>query len=226
MKSQGLRDLDKWMALYDALSLRERLLVVVTLLTLIYFLWDALMWQPLQVQQDELDKKILAQTEKLSVLGDQINTNLAQLKINPDAEARKRLEKIQQQLKEQERQADSLENTLIAPDRMAKMLELMLNREVGLSLVKLHSIGSDPLSESMVQQVKTMTNTGMIVYKHSFEIEFEGDYFSTLQYLKALRKLPWRFFWSRFDYSVKEYPHAVVKLRLYTLSLSKEWIGV
>jgi len=90
----------------------------------------------------------------------------------------------------------------------------------------LKSLKSKPLFTTNAQPAKGAVKRGMVVYQHSFEVEFEGDYLSTLSYLEALRELPWRFFWSRIDYKVNAYPVAGVKLRLYTLSLSKEWIGV
>ena len=225
--SRTMQYVNKGLRRFDALSLRERLLVLATVLVVLHFLWDGLLWQPLQDQRATLNATLEAQMKQLSALGDQAKLSLARRKINPDKEANERLLKLQQQLREQRHQAEVLEDTLITPARMAKMLEQMLNREAGLTLVRLRSLESEPLFNNKPQQLKkVIPSPGMVVYKHSFEIEFEGDYFSTLKYLKELRKLPWRFFWKRLDYKVSQYPYAAVKLRLYTLSLSKEWLGV
>ena len=49
---------------------------------------------------------------------------------------------------------------------------------------------------------------------------------ATLRYLQALEALPWRFFWDSVDYQVIAYPQSTVRLKLHTLSLSEDWIGV
>ncbi|NOZ53973.1 MAG: hypothetical protein GXP08_12740 [Gammaproteobacteria bacterium] len=64
------------------------------------------------------------------------------------------------------------------------------------------------------------------IFRHGIEIEFYGDFKSTLSYLQAVEALPWRFYWDEVNYSVEEYPRALVKVTLYTLSLDRGWLGV
>ena len=71
---------------------------------------------------------------------------------------------------------------------------------------------------------KGETRAGL--HRHGFALEFSGGYLATLNYLQALERLPWRFFWDSVDYEVMQYPRSIVRLKLYTLSLSEDWIGV
>ena len=48
----------------------------------------------------------------------------------------------------------------------------------------------------------------------------------TVNYLKSLESLPWRFSWDSVDYQVKQYPVAETTLRLYTLSFEENWLGL
>ena len=41
-----------------------------------------------------------------------------------------------------------------------------------------------------------------------------------------LALLPWKFYWDELSYQVDEYPNATVSLRVRTVSMSEEWIGV
>jgi MSHA biogenesis protein MshJ len=41
-----------------------------------------------------------------------------------------------------------------------------------------------------------------------------------------LEGLPWRIFWDSVSYEVLDYPKSIVRLKLHTLSLSEDWIGV
>ena len=64
------------------------------------------------------------------------------------------------------------------------------------------------------------------VYKHGLEIVFQGDYNSTLSYLRKLEQLPWKFYWEEVEYEVLDYPTAQILVRIHTLSLDKGWISV
>lgn len=64
------------------------------------------------------------------------------------------------------------------------------------------------------------------IYKHAVEIEFIGDYLSTLNYLRNLEALPWHFYWDGMEYKVIKHPKATITISIYTLSLDKSWIGV
>ena len=47
-----------------------------------------------------------------------------------------------------------------------------------------------------------------------------------VQFLVALERLPWRFYWQDLNYSVDHYPNAEVILRVYTLSSEEGLFGV
>jgi MSHA biogenesis protein MshJ len=64
------------------------------------------------------------------------------------------------------------------------------------------------------------------VYQHGLEVIFQGNYNSTLSYLKKLEQLPWKFYWEEVTYEVIKYPKAQITVRIHTLSLEKGWIGV
>ncbi len=48
---------------------------------------------------------------------------------------------------------------------------------------------------------------------------------TTKDYLTHLEQLPWKFYWQSFNYEVQEYPTALVRLNIYTLSTSNWWMG-
>ena len=65
-----------------------------------------------------------------------------------------------------------------------------------------------------------------LIYKHAFEIEMEATYDSTVQYLQRIDKLPWKVFWQDLRYEAKSYPNGNLKIKIYTLSTSREVLGV
>jgi len=42
--------------------------------------------------------------------------------------------------------------------------------------------------------------------------------------LRRLEALEWNFFWDRIEFQVKDYPDSSASIRLYTLSLTSDWI--
>ena len=63
-------------------------------------------------------------------------------------------------------------------------------------------------------------------YKHGLRIEFEGDYMTTLDYIRGLESLELRFLWDSLEFQVEEYPRSRVSITVFTLSLDQDWIGV
>lgn len=56
-------------------------------------------------------------------------------------------------------------------------------------------------------------------YKHRFLLEFQGDYLSALNYLRALEALPWRLYWDSVTIESAGYPRAHITLKVHTISL-------
>ena len=117
---------------------------------------------------------------------------------------------------------------------MAEILETVLLKTRGLRLTEVKGLGVEPLlpkpdqGKGAAASGAGETSTADIgnAYKHGLKISFEGDYLSTLAYIRELESLKWGFFWDRFEFEVKDYPEAKASITIYTLSLDKDWIGV
>ena len=54
----------------------------------------------------------------------------------------------------------------------------------------------------------------------------KSTYENTVRYLKRLDELPWKIFWQELNYESGEYPNGNLKIKIYTLSTSREVLGV
>lgn len=207
----------------ETLSLRERILVLVAVLIALHQAWDSLVWRPMLEQEQRLSARE-AQANDL-LLQTQVDLKLLTAEANrdPDRQTRQAINNLENQLQAVRQQIDDTSASLVSPTEMARLLEQLLISEASLELLSLQTEDTVPLLAPEDTQV-TMGN--FQIYRHGFTIEFAGNYMATLRYLQALENLPWRFFWDGVDYEVNEYPGSVVRLRLYTLSLSEGWIGV
>ncbi|MCP4995217.1 MAG: hypothetical protein GY934_15775 [Gammaproteobacteria bacterium] len=132
-------------------------------------------------------------------------------------------------LNQQQTRIEGLTRTLVEPQQMASLLEAFLIRNGSLQLVTLETLETTALispEESETVKQQGMEKPLVNLYRHAFIIEFDGDYFATLEYLRALEMLPRKFFWEGVTFRVEAYPRARVRLQLYTLSLVEGWIGV
>jgi MSHA biogenesis protein MshJ len=219
-----------WTALalkVDALSLRERGMIFAALLAVLFFVWDRSFAASAQATRAEL-ARTLAQTEAQLQAAEQAMRELAaRAGIDPNAGLRNRLRMLDQERQALDVRKAAFEGTLIVPRRMLELLRGVLAGHEGLKLVGLRTYPATPLFETPVADATPAPKGDAVapaVYRHDLEIEFEGSYFQVLDYLRALERQP--LFWDSIAYEVKTYPTARVRLRVYTLSLDKAWLGV
>jgi MSHA biogenesis protein MshJ len=62
------------------------------------------------------------------------------------------------------------------------------------------------------------------IYQHGVEIRLAGSYHDLLSYLTDLERMPQRVMWNSASLTVDTYPRNVLVLRVYTLSLDKNWL--
>ena len=125
-------------------------------------------------------------------------------------------------------------SNLVAPGKMPELLRSVLSRVNGLQLIKLEGLGKTPLIETTADEdgkagpevtAGEDADSFDMAYKHGMKIVFEGDYFTTLDYIRKLETLEWRFFWDSIEFSVENYPRTISSVTLYTLSIDENWIG-
>lgn len=220
------------------LSLRERAMVFIGLIAVIFTVWDSLLISPLELEQKKILSELNKKNAERMLLVTKIQELLQLSKEDPDAENVAKLKTLRTRLIDVQAELESSTDNLVTPNDMPKILETVLHKTGGLTLNNLRSLGVTPLvakeeSETDIDNVKASAGGNKLTaenidnaYKHGLRIEFNGDYLTTLNYLKELEALEWGFFWDGFELNVGEYPDANASIEIFTLSLKEEWIGV
>lgn len=221
---------DRWQAVIDRfgdLSTRERVLVLIALFAVAYQVGNLVVFDRQLEQVESLQAKIAADNRAVLTTNRQIAAMLGRVPEDPNLRLRESIE-VQRSVLQQIRSAlQAATAELISPRDMAKFLEQLLLQERELELLRLNTHEPEPLIGPSSKDPSTNgLGAGSVLHRHAFDIEFSGNYLATLRYLEALERLPWRFFWDSVDYEVIDYPESIVRLRLHTLSLSEDWIGV
>ncbi len=207
----------------DRLSLRERALIFVAILVVLFQGWDSLVWRPMVQQQEQLMAQEISLDKQMLQLQIDLKVLTAKASQDPDRESKQHIENLQKQLGAVNVQIKKSSESLVSPEKMAILLEDMLVRQQGLELLSLQTHDSVPLIKSGKDEPEIIKYQ---IYRHGFSLEFKGNYMQTLKYLEALESLDSNFFREGIEYEVTEYPDSRVVLKLYTLSLSPGWIGV
>jgi len=210
------------LAKVDALSFRERLLVLVTALVLIAALWHTLLMQPLEQRASQTRAELTALEERIAAANRNLEEQIQQL-AGGGGEQRLRIASLRKRIDEINTTLGNHAAELIDPSEMAQVLESVLKEQSRLTLVRIRNTTPDSLVAD--EDPSAVTPSAVTFYRHGLEIEIEGSYAACLEYLNAIESLPWRLYWQVLELDVIDYPLNRIRIEVGTLSLDEEWIG-
>lgn len=215
---------------YDALTLRERGIVALLIVVALLVLWSEVFVSALDRDQVIVNQNINSMHSQISSIKQQADAVVHAATVDPDKADQVKLARLQKKLNELDATLKEKLHGLISPTDMVKALEAVLVQQTGLRLLKVQSIKAEPLFAVQEDEAPgsqpTKPEAKVGIYKHGLQIEFSGSYLNTLQYLKALEALPWDFYWDGLTLDVEKYPKSKVVIKVHTISLDKDWIGV
>lgn len=221
----------------NSLSLRERAMVFVGVIAVIFLFWDLVLMTPLELEQKKIISSLNKKNTERILLVTSMQDSIKKNAVDPDKENLLKLKALRSKLINVQANIEASTENLVSPEEMPKILETVLHKTRGLTLLNLRSLGAKPLvtidvEDEAKEKIESNNKAKLSVdnmgnaYRHGLRVEFEGDYLTTLNYLKQLEELEWGFFWDNFEFNVDEYPNAKASVEIFTLSLKKEWIGV
>jgi MSHA biogenesis protein MshJ len=211
---------------FDAMSLRERAMVAAAAFAVAILIWDQALMSPLRARQEKLMQELAVTQQSLATLTSTIEGSAQD---NPLAQAMKQKRELTQAIAAVDSQLESESAGLIPPDRMLEALRDVLERQSGLRLLSMRNFPVSSLvaaSQAGASPNGAPNTTLRGPYVHSLEFVVEGGYLDVLRYLQTIEALPWRFYWQVLELKAGEYPLNRVRIRLNTLSMDREWLGV
>ncbi len=218
----------------DARIFRERVMIFMAGLAVVFVLWNFFI-------QSHFDKSIAETNSQLTALSTQgaaMQTQIAaatQLLMNdPNKPKKAQITELQSEIGTVETELQGASQSLIKADQLPQALQEVLQKTTQLTLLEATTLPARELklAEVITGNANQPGNEATVkaaaagVFEHAVILRVSGDYFQVVQFLVALEQLPWRFYWQSLDYKVVEYPNAVIKLRVYTLSSEEGLLGV
>ncbi|MDP2827008.1 MAG: type II secretion system protein GspM [Sulfuricellaceae bacterium] len=239
-----------WQMLSDRLNARnqrEQMLISVTVLALVWTLVSTSLLDPLLARKKKITTGLTAQQEQLAALESQIQSIQTTGRPDPNIPTRVRMSALEQKLTQTQSALQALQENLVPSDKMAQLLQDVLEQQRGLKLVSLKTLpvselldGYEPAKTGRALPPGTPPNSapvkagsagaaapsGPVIYRHGVEISVSGNYANLLQYLTSMEELPWRVLWGKAEMHVETWPNATLTVTLYTLSMEKTWLSV
>lgn len=222
---------NEWASRFTALQQREKLMVAGAALFVILFGGYSFWVEPAQLQKARLEKTIAQQQSEQQ----QLQAQIAALAKggDPDAPNRAILEQLHNELAMAEREIRGFDRVLVTPAQAPQLLQTLLARHRGLSLVSLTTLPPQPLvpprpakDDGKGAAKETPAAPGANIYKHGIEIKVAGGYHDLLAYVGELEGGPQKLLWGGMRLAVQQHPLSELTLTIYTLSLEETWLAV
>lgn len=156
----------------------------------------------------------LEQTQKFDTqITEAAQKNDAMKKILVNPVLHQKREQLRKELAGVNAQLHAFSTQLVSSSDMVKALQTILAEDPGLTLSELRNNANFIITPPGAGKLNVEK-----FYQHDFILTFDGNYFSTLNYLKKMEGLPWQFYWDNIDYTVTKYPNAKITLKLHTIS--------
>lgn len=220
---------------YEKLSSREKKIVLSTVVTALLLIGYLLLIEPIFISTSTL----LAEKQKANEVNEVLALKIEETKNkeieDPNADLRKQLEKLISDKQDKQERINVSIQALVAPKQMVSLLESVMTEDKKLKLISLKNLPEIAMNISgsslfEVNQSEGSKNeiaaSDALFYKHVFEVELEATYESALAYLKRLDSVQWPLFWQGLRYETTTYPKGILKIKIYTLSMSEEVLGV
>ena len=213
----------------NALSLREKLLLLVVFFAVVYSVWDIFFFSEYikrQQQTQSEQQTITTQQQELTVSIAQAQAKLSN-DADPNTKIKQSIAKATADLEVSQTKLEQKLDRLVSPTKITELLRSLLLQSQGLKLLSLNNeavhvikLNQGEPQQAQDKQIQTQ------LYEHATTIKFSGNYLQLHHYLVALESSPWGLFWDQLEYVVKDYPNAEISLRVHTVSTDEHWIGL
>lgn len=231
---------EKLSAKVDALNRRERLLVLLGVIALVWLLMNSMLLAPLSQHKKILNDQLISDRAQRVSMQQQLQLLAGTPPVDADVANRSRLEALRNQLQHTNASLDAMQKELVSPDKMAGLLEDILKKNDQLKLISLKTLPAGEAealntAESSAASTAPVSATGkavapiagkLSVYRHGVELKVQGRYLDLLNYLRTLEKLPWHMLWGNVRLTANAYPQSTLTVTIYTLSLDQAWLSI
>lgn len=211
--------LKQWSARFAIMSVREKLILLGTVLVLLLFVAMEFVWAPLWEKDTTRRAAIKTSIENTATLQQQLAVLQTAVGRDPDAALKQEIDQLSQQLEHRENELRANLSRLVSPEEITAVLIDLLEGQSGYSVREVSK-----LPTLRIQQGEG--DSAAVLYSHRVRIVIDTDYFNALEYLGKIERDENRLRLLSLRYEVDDYPSARLTLDFETLGLDERWLGV
>lgn len=198
-------------------SLRERAMLLLTLVVAIFLFWELMLNQPVDSRRDALAGQRDRLSNTVTQLEQSVDAMHAQLEeAASDTTDDGAVRALRAAIERSDQRLEQRSARLIEPDQMVAVLHRMLEAERELSLERLENVAPERIA----------SDNDVPVYRHRAELVVTGRYLALVEYLRRLENTGWALQWETLEIMELDDSRMRAVVTLSTLSLAEEWIGV
>lgn len=213
---------------FNEMGVRERSLIFITVMALIFYIWDALFMTSIQSEEKLLEAKrqpIEIQLTQLSAVIKELQGKVKEAD-QKNAGADNEFDFLNNEIRRLDKLIVDFTSGAVKPNEIIGALKRVLTDVEGLKVARMNVLDATPLDESALADIKKYVSTKVFrLYKHEIEIELHGNYLGTYEYLRKLESYHQAFYWNEITYKALAWPTAQINLKVYTLTSRKDGAG-
>lgn len=211
----------------ESRSQSEKVIMLVILASMLVLVYLSVAFDPLRADIASAESQINRINRQIQAQQTSYASMVAASQEDPNKFANDRLAVIAREQGLLDGEISNLAGDLISPADMTRILTTLLERQTGLELISFQNKSAVPLrAEVEGAGVESIDDVTGRVFEHGLVLEFQGDFFNTLKYLRFLEEISGSFFWDSVNFKQANWPQAVVTLEIHTLSANSGFIGV
>jgi len=212
---------------FESRTQSEKIVVVLVLVLGLVFGYLSMAFDPYRASISALESQLNSVERQIQAQQASYASMVAASQEDPNKFANDRLAVIAREQSRLDVEISRLAGDLISPSDMTRILTSVLERQSGLELISFQNKTAVPLRAGVAAAgVAGEDEIDGQVFEHGLVIEFQGDFFSTLKYLRFLEEISGSFFWDSVSFKQIAWPEALVTLEIHTLSANAGFIGV
>lgn len=203
---------------FSARSRRERLLIAVSAIAVVYVIGHYFWLQPAREQLQVSTVQVQQHASEAANLRDEIARLETELQRDPNAHLRQQLTQLQ--TRQVRLTARLNERAQLMPiNASVSWIDALLDIPMGLHLVSFDTYPAEPIV------APSDDIQGANVWRHAVQVVVRGRYHDIRDYVEALERLNQPFYWHGLRYEVIEHPQAQLSIRVYALNTAQELLG-
>lgn len=205
----------------NALSLRERGILLITLWGLLFVLWDLALMEPVRERQQTVRTQLEAVRERVGAMTQGMRTLAGERQHDPKQQLRARLEALRAENMTLAQEIESIRSGISTPQQSLEVLTGLLAEQSDVEVISLENLLVEPLAVS-----GSDPETSAHLHIHRVRLVLESNFNGVLDYLYLIESLPDGVYWESLKLTVPGWPANRVELVLYSLVPGDGWLEV